>query len=38
MKAWRIILATAGLLLGAFGLFRLLTKIPTGSLIARVWI
>jgi len=31
VKAWRIVLAIAGLLLGAFGVFRLLTEIPTGS-------
>jgi hypothetical protein len=36
VKAWRIILATAGLLLGAF---RLLTEIPTGSLIrVGIWL
>jgi hypothetical protein len=39
MKAWRIILAVAGLLLGAFGVFRLLTEIPTGSLIRlAIWL
>ncbi len=39
MKVWRIILATAGLLLGAFGIFRLLTEIPTGSLIRLgIWL
>jgi len=39
VKAWRIILATAGLLLGAFGVFRLLTEIPTGSLIRLgIWL
>ena len=39
MKAWRIILAAAGLLLVAFGVFRLLTEIPTGSLIRLgIWL
>ena len=39
MKAWRIVLAIAGLSLGAFGVFRLLTEIPTGSLIkVGVWL
>jgi hypothetical protein len=38
MKAWRIILAAAGIALGAFGVFRLLTEIPTYSLvILAVW-
>ena len=39
MKAWRIILAAAGIDLGAFGVFRLLTEIPTYSLvILGVWL
>jgi len=39
MKAWRIILAAAGIALGAFGVFRLLTEIPTYSLvILAVWL
>lgn len=39
MKAWRIILAAAGIALGAFGVFRLLTEIPTYSLlILGVWL
>ena len=39
MKAWRIALAMAGLLLGAFGVFRLLTEIPTGSVIkVAIWL
>ena len=39
MKAWRTILAAAGLLLVAFGVFRLLTEIPTGSLIRLgIWL
>ena len=39
MKAWRIVLAIAGLLLGAFGVFRLLTEIPTGSVIKlAIWL
>jgi hypothetical protein len=39
VKAWRIILALAGLLLLAFGVFRLLTEIPTGSLIKLgIWL
>ena len=36
MKAWRIVLALSGLLLGGFGVFRLLTEVPTGSLIKLV--
>jgi len=39
VKAWRIILVLAGLLLLAFGVFRLLTEIPTGSLIKLgIWL
>jgi hypothetical protein len=39
MKAWRIILAVAGIALGAFGVFRLLTEMPTYSLlILSVWL
>ena len=39
MKAWRVILAAAGVALGAFGVFRLLTEIPTYSLvILAVWL
>lgn len=39
MTAWRIGLVLAGLGLGLFGLFRLLTQIPTGSLLALgVWL
>jgi hypothetical protein len=39
MKAWRIILASAGIALGAFGAFRLVTEIPTYSLlILGVWL
>jgi hypothetical protein len=39
MKAWRIILAAAGIALGAFGVFRLLTELPTYSLlILGVWL
>ena len=39
MKAWRIILAVAGIALGAFGVFRLVTEIPTYSLlILGVWL
>jgi hypothetical protein len=39
MKAWRIILPAAGIALGAFGVFRLLTEIPTYSLvILAVWL
>jgi hypothetical protein len=33
MKAWRIGLAIAGLLLALFGVFRLVSEIPPGSLI-----
>ncbi|HKX14255.1 MAG TPA: hypothetical protein VJN19_03605 [Propionibacteriaceae bacterium] len=39
MKAWRIILAVAGVALLAFGVFRLLSEIPTHSLlILAVWL
>jgi hypothetical protein len=39
MKAWRIILAIAGIALAAFGVFRLLSEIPTHSLlILAVWL
>lgn len=39
MKAWRIILAVAGIGLLAFGVFRLLSEIPTHSLlILAVWL
>jgi hypothetical protein len=33
MKAWRIILAIAGISLGLFGVFRLVTEIPVHSLL-----
>jgi hypothetical protein len=39
VKAWRIILATAGILLGLFGVYRLFTEIPLSSLVALgVWL
>jgi hypothetical protein len=39
MKAWRIVLAIAGIALGAFGVFRLVTEIPPHSLlILVVWL
>ena len=39
MKAWRIILAAAGIALGGYGVFRLLTELPTYSLlILAVWL
>ena len=39
MKAWRIILAAAGIALGAFGVFRLFSELPTYSLlILGVWL
>jgi hypothetical protein len=39
VKAWRIILAIAGIALGAFGVFRLVTEIPTHSLlILLLWL
>ena len=39
MKAWRIGLAIAGLLLALFGVFRLLSEIPAGSLILLgIWL
>ena len=39
MKAWRIILAAAGILLGLFGVYRLFTQIPLSSLVALgVWL
>jgi hypothetical protein len=39
VKAWRIILAIAGIALGAFGVFRLVSEIPTHSLlILLLWL
>jgi hypothetical protein len=39
VKAWRIILATSGIALAAFGVFRLVTEIPIHSLlILLVWL
>ena len=39
MKAWRIILAIAGIALGAFGVLRLATEIPLHNLlILSVWL
>jgi hypothetical protein len=39
VKAWRIILALAGILLLLFGVFRLVTEIPTRSvLLLAVWL
>jgi hypothetical protein len=39
MKAWRIILAIAGIALGAFGVFRLATEIPPHNLLLlAVWL
>jgi hypothetical protein len=39
MKAWRIVLAVAGIALAAFGVFRLLSEIPARSLlILAVWL
>ena len=39
MKAWRIILAIAGIALGAFGVLRLATEIPLHNLlILAVWL
>jgi hypothetical protein len=39
MKAWRIVLTIAGIALGAFGVFRLVTEIPPHSLlILVVWL
>jgi hypothetical protein len=39
VKAWRIILTVAGIGLGAFGVFRLLSEIPTHSLLVlAVWL
>ena len=39
MKAWRIILAAAGIALGAYGVFRLVSELPTFSLlILGVWL
>ena len=39
MKAWRIVLAVAGIALGAFGVFRLVTGIaPHSLLILAVWL
>lgn len=33
MKAWRIAFAASGLLLGLFGVFRLVTEVPIGNLL-----
>ena len=39
MKAWRMILAAAGMSLGLFGIYRLFTQIPPASLVALgVWL
>jgi len=39
VKAWRIILAAAGIVLGLFGVYRLITEIPLSSLMALgVWL
>jgi hypothetical protein len=39
VKAWRIILAAAGILLGLFGVYHLFTQIPLSSLVALgVWL
>ena len=39
MKVWRIILAVAGIALLGFGVFRLLSEIPTHNLvILTVWL
>ena len=39
MKPWRIILAVVGIALGAFGVFRLVSEIPTYSLLVLgVWL
>jgi hypothetical protein len=39
MRRWRIVLATAGILLGLFGVARLLTQVPASSLIGLgVWL
>lgn len=39
MKAWRIVLVAAGIGLGLFGVFRLLTEIPVGNLVVlAIWL
>jgi hypothetical protein len=39
VKAWRIMLAAAGISLGLFGIHRLVTEIPLSSLVALgVWL
>lgn len=39
MKAWRVVLAVAGLALGLFGIFRLATEIPLANLLwLLVWL
>ena len=39
MKAWRIMLAVAGIALGAFGVFRLVSETPVRSLlILALWL
>lgn len=39
MRTWRIVLKASGILLGLFGVLRLLTQIPTGNLVVlAVWL
>lgn len=38
MKAWRIVFAVSGILLGLFGVFRLATEVPVGNLmVLALW-
>jgi hypothetical protein len=39
MRRWRIALGTAGMLLGLFGVFRLVTQVPLGDdVVLGVWL
>ncbi len=39
MKAWRIAFMSAGILLGLFGVFRLVTQVPFGNLVVlALWL
>lgn len=39
MKAWRIVFAVSGILLGLFGVFRLATEVPVGNLVVlALWL
>lgn len=39
MRTWRILLCVSGILLGLFGVLRLLTQVPAGNLVVlAVWL